>query len=94
MPTDRIDTTNFQSGGFQDNIAGITRGNVVLRGHLDSGLMAMTSGSTYLVTLGMSGGYSFQVTVRVDIEVGSEVTDAGTVEVTGDTTGSYTPSIT
>ena len=93
--TDIVDTTNFESGGFKENIAGLQYASITASGPYDAGSMAMTSGTSYSFTLQIGTGITFTITARVaSIRVGTEVADKGTVTVTAESTGTFTPSIT
>lgn len=95
MDTAAVDTTNFESGGFKENIAGLTGGTITARGPYDSAAMALTSGTSYTVTLTVGGLIDFAVPARVTkISLTTNVEGKAEVSITAETNGSFTASIT
>lgn len=94
VQTEAIDVTNFESGGFKENIAGLTSAALTFKGKFDSTAMAMTTGTSYSFVLEASGSVSYTVTARVtSIRLTTNVVGAVEVEGAAESTGSFTPSI-
>src|SRR6185312_16571778 len=75
VQVDVLDITNFTSGGFKENIAGLAGAKITARGPYNSGAMAITAGSTYAMVLGMSASVTFNTTARIEtISVTTDVT--------------------
>jgi hypothetical protein len=95
MNCDIIDTTNFLSGGFRENIAGLVGADMRLRGPYDAGSMAMTVGNTYSITLLVGGAVTFAVTARIEnVTPSVNVEGAAEIEVSAKTTGTFAAAIT
>jgi hypothetical protein len=95
MRTDASDVTNFSSSGYRENIAGLTGGSLSMSGPYDSASMALTSGTSYSITLAASNTINFAVTARItNIRVSTSVERAVEVSVSAETTGSFTAAIT
>ncbi len=94
MRTDASDVTNFSSSGYRENIAGLTGGSISASGPFDSTAMALTSGTSYSFVLGASATINFTVTARVtSIRVSTTVERAVEVNISAETTGSFTAAI-
>lgn len=94
MKTDIIDTTNFSSGGFRENIAGLTSSTVTLRGLHDSTLMAFTSGNSYTLILKSSAAVTYTIIARLEtLETGTTVEGAVEAILTFQSNGVFTAAI-
>lgn len=92
--TDAVDVTNFSSSGYHENIAGLTGAKITARGPFNSTAMAVTSGTSYAFTLGASGSVTYAVTARVTaIKLTTDVTKAVEVEISAESTGTFTAAI-
>lgn len=88
------DVTNFVSAGFKENCDALTGANITFSGAFDSTAMAIAKGTSYALVLKMSATVSIAVTARVkNINIRTKVDDAVRVQVTAESTGSFTPSI-
>lgn len=92
--TDIIDTTNFSSSGYRENIAGLTGATIDLKGLLDSTAMAFTTGTSYVLILHSSVSVTLTVTARLEtIATGTTVEGAVEANLTFQSTGSFTSAI-
>ncbi len=93
LHADAIDVTNFLSGGFQENIAGIFKATATSSGPY-SGNLSLNIGTTYTHTHAAGGGGpSFSATYRItDIKISADVKGALKAEITGESTGAFTIS--
>lgn len=87
-------TTNFAGSGFQTLVAGVKSAAITLSGPYDQGAMAVALNTSYAWILGMDTGVSITVTAIVTgIDVDNSVEDAPRVNITAESTGSFTASI-
>jgi hypothetical protein len=94
MRGDIIDTTNFGSSGYRENIAGLVGASITLRGLHDSTAMAFTVGTSYTLILKSSASVSYTVSARLEtIETGTTVEGAVEAVLTFQSTGSFTAAI-
>ena len=94
MKADLVDVTNFSSGGFREKLAALIGASVRIKGNHDTAAMAMTCGSTYTITLGVGGGVSFSASFIIDgLTPSTNVEGAAEIEVSGQTTGTFTAAI-
>lgn len=89
------DVTNFASGGYKENIDALTGANITFSGPFDSTAMTIAKGTSYSLTLKLSASVSISVTARVkNINVRTKVDDAVRVQITAESTGSFTAGLT
>lgn len=94
MKGDVLDVTNFGSGGYRENIAGLVGATVTLSGALDSTAMPFAVGTTYALILKSSSGVSVTITGRLEtIEHTAAVDGSVDVSLTFQSTGSFTAAI-
>ena len=94
MKGDIIDVSNFSSGGYRENIAGLVGATITLKGHLDSTAMAFTVTTSYTLLLKSSAGVTLTVTARLEtIDHGAPVEGAVEVTLTFQSTGAFTAAI-
>lgn len=94
MQTDAIDVTSFSSSGYKENIAGLTSAKISARGPFNSTAMAVTAGSSYAFVLFASGSVSYSINARItSIRVVTEVSKAVEVDISAESTGSFTAAI-
>jgi hypothetical protein len=94
MQSEAVDVTNFESAGYVENIAGLTKATITAKGKFDSTLMGATAGTSYAFSLEASGSLAYAVTARItSIKLVTEVSKAVEVEVTAESNGSFTASI-
>ncbi len=94
MQTELVEVTNFESAGYHENIAGITKAEITAKGPFDSTAMALTAGTSYAFTLEASGAVTYAITARVsNIRLITNVAKAVEVEITATSTGSFTAAI-
>lgn len=94
MRIDPIDTTNFDSAGYKENIAGLIGATISARGPYNQGAMAVTGGSSYAFNLRVNSTTGFAVTARVtSIRLVTGVDNAVQVDISAESTGSFTAAI-
>ena len=86
--------TNFTGSGYQQLVAGVVSGTLTLTGPYDNGNMPLVAGTTYVFHCGSDTGVELTFSAIVtQIEVDDEVEDACRVNVTAESTGSFTAAI-
>lgn len=94
ISTDALDTTTFSSGGYKENIAGLTGMKISARGPYNNTAMGLTSGNSYAVTLGMSASVTLTCTARLEtISITTDVSKPVEVNISMQSTGSFTAAI-
>lgn len=89
------DVTNFNSGGYRQRVTGITEATVTLSGPYDQGNMPFTAGTAYTLLLGWTSLISLSVPILVEsIKADNDVDGNPTIEIVGQSTGSFTAAIT
>lgn len=95
MKTGLPKVTNFNTGGYQLLVSGITSGTITLEGPYNQGNMPVTCGNSYAFTLTWAPTITIAVTAFVEsIEASDDVEGAGHVVVTAQSSGSFTAAIT
>ncbi len=88
---------NFTSGGFDANVQGFTGATINLTGPYNEGNMPLTGGQTYVFHLGFitgAPGVELQITARVtSIKPTADAEGTVTLDVTAESTGSFTASV-
>lgn len=85
---------NFTSA-FQLLVTGLTKATIYLEGPYDAGNMPMTSGNEYTITLQWSASLALVVTANIgELLPDDDVEDAARIQVTFESNGSFTPSVT
>lgn len=93
--TDPVDITSFSSGGYRENLDGLTSATISTRGPYLQGSMALTSGSSYALNLRVNTTVGFTCTARLtSIRIITEVDKAVEAEASFESTGSFTAAIT
>jgi hypothetical protein len=86
--------TNFAGSGYQQLVPGVKSATITLSGPYNQGAMAVAVNTSYAWILGMDTGVEITVTAQVTgIDVDDSVEDAPRVNVTAESTGSFTASI-
>ena len=87
--------TNFAGGGYQDLVRGVISATLSCSGAYDVGNMPLAAGTTYVFTLGLSPGVQLSASFLVtSLDVDNDVEDAPRLNITGESTGTFTASIT
>lgn len=95
IETDLVDVSNFCSQGYQENVAGFQRVKFSAAGPHNIGGTAVVSGKEYMAHFGEDVGIEYAVNVRVgNVKIGNRHDGSPQVEVSGESNGSFTPSIT
>ena len=85
---------NFNGGGFQQVVAGLTGGTINLTGPWDVGNMPLTCGNSYSFTLAVNNTVNILVSAIVNnITIDDDVEDAARVKVSAKTNGSFTAAL-
>lgn len=95
IDTDAVDTTNMTSQGFRENISGLTKAQITVRGPYFAGGSPITSGTVYTFGLNVGGGIGFSVPGRVTkLRPSTDVEGVAQLEVSAESTGVFTASVT
>lgn len=87
--------TNFAGAGYQQLVPGVISGTLSLSGAYDQGNMPLTINTSYVFYCGFDTGIQLSVTAQVSsIDMDNDVEDTPRVNVTAESTGSFTASIT
>jgi hypothetical protein len=85
---------NFLSG-FQILVSGLISSKLTLSGPYDAGEMAFTAGNSYEFILAVSDTIAFTITYFVEnIKIDDDIDDAARISLSGQSSGSFTPSVT
>lgn len=92
---DLPDVTTFSSGGARENVDGIDEATITLRGPYAPGSMPLRKGTVYTFNLNVSATVGFSVPARVkSLRPSVDVKGAAQIQVTAESTGVFSPSIT
>jgi len=95
LDADILDTTNFGSGGYKENIAGLSFAKIQAKGPYYTGGSAMTAGASYTITITVGGAVTFAIPFRIgNIKVTGDVKGVQMVEFSGESNGSLTAAVT
>lgn len=87
--------TNFNSSPYQLLVAGILSATVYLEGPYNQGNMPFTAGTSYAWILGFTNSISLTVTAFIEeIGIDEDVEGSPRINITAQSSGSFTASIT
>jgi hypothetical protein len=95
MEADIIDTNNFESGGYDENLEGFKRATINCKGPYNTGSTAVTVGASVSIALTVGGSIVFTITSRIGkVKVSTDVKGAAQLDIMAKSNGSFTAAIT
>ncbi len=94
LKTALVKVTNFTTAGYQLLVAAITSATLTVEGPYNEGNMAFTAGVSYTWVLGFTTMVSLTISAFIEqISVDNDVEGAPRVEITAQSSGSFTAAI-
>lgn len=95
LKTNLPKVTNWNSGGFQQLVSGITEATLTISGPYDAGNMPFTVGNSYIWLLNWTNVLGLSVPAIIEsIDADNDVDGNPTISITARSSGNFTAAIT